>query len=95
MGLMFLKGCLCTALEISGSLNAEMNSWCVVRILGTLTKTSANKNWEEREGRKVGKLHEQQHSRSSPSSISTSRMPGHWFVPSGVGWEHHMALTLK
>lgn len=78
---MFLKGCLCTVLEIFGSLNAEITVCVFYASVVPYTKTSANKNWEEREGGNEGKLTEQQHSQSSSSSISTSRIPGHWLCP--------------
>lgn len=60
---MFLKGCLDTVLETSGSLNAEIT----VVFYASVTKTSANQDWEERGGEE-GKLIKQQHSQSSPIS---------------------------
>lgn len=52
---MFLKGCLCAVLEISGSLNAEITV-DVFYISVLPFQTSANQNWEEREGGEEGKL---------------------------------------
>lgn len=93
---MFLKGCLGTVLETSGSLNAEIT---VVVFYASVVPSHKDfhkpglgrKRWGGGQAYRTAAFTVL----PPPSPISNSRMSGHWPVPSGVGWEHLMALTLK